>query len=53
MPIIQKQPPRQCEFCSVQAECRPYGPNGEWVCFHCGMLDEAAMQKAFRSMHQC
>jgi len=33
-------PKRKCELCSKDAECRPYGPRGEWICFDCGMKDE-------------
>lgn len=42
MAIIQEQPPRECELCKITAECRPYGPKGEWVCFKCGMKDKYA-----------
>lgn len=24
-----------CEMCGVIAECRPYGPNDEQICFDC------------------
>jgi hypothetical protein len=39
---IAVEPDRTCELCGKCAECRPYGPKGEWVCFDCGMKDEAA-----------
>ncbi len=43
---ISVENPQQCDLCGKLAELRPYGPNGECVCFACGMLDEeAAMQK--------
>lgn len=29
-----------CELCGKIEECRPYGPNGEQICFDCGMKDE-------------
>ena len=45
--LIQATPPGRCELCSKVAETRPYGPNGEEVCFSCGMKDEAAMKRAF------
>ena len=33
-------------MCGKVTECRPYGPNGEQVCFPCGMKDkEAAMRR--------
>lgn len=36
-----------CQLCGAKEETRPYGPNGESVCFGCGMLDEAAAERAF------
>lgn len=35
-----EEPPQVCEACGVIAECRPYGPNGEQICFDCAMKDE-------------
>ena len=34
-----------CELCGTIAECRPYGPNYEQVCFDCGMKDEETTKK--------
>lgn len=34
--LITRQPAGVCELCGAQAETRPYGPNGELVCFPCG-----------------
>lgn len=44
---IMAQPPGRCELCGAVEETRPYGPNGEEVCFSCGMKDEAAAKAAF------
>jgi len=38
--IIADQPPEACEMCGIIAECRPYGPNDENICFDCAMKDE-------------
>lgn len=46
---IQAQPPGRCELCGTVEETRPYGPNGEEVCFSCGMKDEAAAQRGFHA----
>lgn len=46
--IIAAEQPQQCDLCGKIAELRPYGPNGEAVCFECGMKDEAAAKRAFR-----
>ena len=36
-----------CADCGVAAECRPYGSGGSWVCFKCGMKDEATARMNF------
>jgi hypothetical protein len=38
--IIAQQADEVCEMCGVVAECRPYGPNDENICFDCAMKDE-------------
>lgn len=43
---ISAEEERRCELCGKIAECRPYGPKGEQVCFDCGMKDEAVCQRA-------
>jgi len=39
-----------CELCGRVAELRPYGPNGEEVCFQCGMKDEEAAKRGMRKL---
>ena len=48
--VICQEPERQCGLCGRIAECRPYGPNGEQVCFDCGMKDEEAAKRQFRRL---
>lgn len=36
-----------CDLCGKTAELRPYGPNGENICYECGMKNEAATKAAF------
>lgn len=43
--FIAEEPPQACELCGVVEECRPYGPNGEQICFSCGMKDPETTQK--------
>lgn len=43
--IIYAEKPQQCDLCGKIAELRPYGPNGECVCYECGMLDKAAAKR--------
>jgi hypothetical protein len=40
-----QEPDQACEVCGVVAECRPYGPNDEQICFDCGMKDEETTRK--------
>jgi hypothetical protein len=44
---IMAQPHGRCDLCGEVEETRPYGPNGENVCFDCGMKDEEAMKRGF------
>lgn len=45
--VIAYEEPGKCELCGATAETRPYGPNGEEVCFSCGMKDEGAAMRQF------
>ena len=45
--VICEEPEVECELCGVTAETRPYGPNGERVCFDCGMKDPEAAMRGF------
>lgn len=46
VPVIRMTEEDICELCGDVAELRPYGPNGERVCFSCGMKDEVACRRA-------
>ena len=39
-----------CELCGKSEELRPYGPNGERVCFDCAMKDEEAAKRQFAKL---
>lgn len=45
--VIAEEPPQACEMCGVIDECRPYGPNGEQICFTCATTkcDPAQVEK--------
>lgn len=45
--IVEKTAPQKCELCGNEAETKPYGPNGEQVCFPCGMKNEDAAKRRF------
>jgi len=41
-------PEGTCQLCnSKNKELRPYGRNGEWICFDCAMKDEATTERRF------
>ena len=37
--MIEAEPDFICFLCGKLAETRPYGPNGEEICYECGMRD--------------
>lgn len=43
--MIYAEKPKQCEFCGKISELRPYGPNGEKICYECGMKDPETTHK--------
>ena len=43
--ILEPEKPQQCDLCGKVAELRPYGPNGECICFECGMKDKATTDR--------
>ena len=45
--ILCVEPPQQCDLCGKVDELRPYGPNGEAICFDCGMKNPQARDRAF------
>ena len=40
----------ECEMCGKMEETRPYGPNGESVCYDCGMKDPEAAARQFKKL---
>lgn len=42
---IAAEKDQMCEICGVIAECRPYGPNDEQICFDCAMKDPETTEK--------
>lgn len=45
--VIEREAKGLCQLCLARAETRPYGPNGEEVCFSCGMKNERAAERGF------
>jgi len=45
--FIAVEPDGKCELCGEVGELRPYGPNGERICFACGMKDEKTTKRQF------
>lgn len=48
--IIEGESPDKCELCGAIAELRPYGPNGERICFKCGMANIETTNAAFEKL---
>lgn len=42
-------PDRDCELCGKLSDVRPYGPNGEYICFECGQKNPEVTKR--RMMH--
>lgn len=45
--IVARERPQQCDLCGSISELRPYGPNGEAICFDCGMANRETTDAAF------
>lgn len=45
IPVIAAEDDDICQLCGKVAECRPYGPKGERICYECGMKDKATTDK--------
>ena len=43
--VIAAEADRQCELCGKIAECRPFGPRGEQICYDCGMKDPKTTER--------
>lgn len=43
--IICPTDPEKCQLCGETAECRPYGPKGERICFDCGQKDPQTTER--------
>lgn len=50
--LFQIQPAAKCDLCGKVAELRPYGPNGENICFQCGEKNPEATEKRFIEVYQ-
>lgn len=45
--VIENTNTELCELCGKVEELRPYGANGEYICFDCGMKDEEMTKRRF------
>lgn len=43
--LLGEEAPDTCELCGKEDELRPYGPDGERICFECGMKDKETTEK--------
>ena len=49
--VIMEEPPQACEMCGAIDECRPYGPNGEQICYECATTKCDPAQVEARMVH--
>jgi hypothetical protein len=47
--VVEPEPPAACALCGAIEELRPYGPNGESICFDCGMANRETTDAAFQA----
>ena len=46
-----RKPMGTCQLCGKpNEELRPYGPNGESICYDCGMKDRATTERKFAEL---
>lgn len=50
--IIKPEKPQQCDLCGVINELRPYGPNGECICYECGQKNPEVTQRKMNERFQ-
>ena len=50
MLIIEPEPDDKCEYCGKIDELRPYGKNGERICYDCGMKNEEETDRQMKKM---
>jgi hypothetical protein len=50
--IIAQEPEQMCEYCNRIDECRPYGDNGEQICFDCATSTPERTATAERRMRE-
>jgi len=50
IPITATADAESCSVCLNEKECRPYGADGEPVCFDCAMKDEKTTKQQFQKV---
>ena len=48
--VLEQTAPAECSDCGLAKELRPYGKDGAWVCFSCGMKDEEEASRQFSKL---
>mgnify|MGYP007031181474 CR=1 FL=1 len=43
--VIEETEPQKCELCGKEDETRPYGPNGEEICYDCGIKNKEVTER--------
>jgi hypothetical protein len=50
--LLEDEEPQQCDLCHKIAELRPYGPNGECICYECGESTPEMRAAKYRAMEE-
>lgn len=50
IPVIFAEDDDICQQCGKVAETRPYGPNGERICYECGQKDKTTTERMMRKV---
>lgn len=48
--VLEETLPASCQRCGKIAELRPYGQEGMWICFQCGMENESTAVVEFEKL---
>ena len=50
--LIEVEEKQICVYCGNMRECRPYGKDGQQICYECGMKDEATTNQEFDKLFE-
>ena len=48
--FVQVEQPAVCQYCGRLEELRPYGPNGERICYECAQKDVKTTERKMKEL---